>query len=353
MFANIIEIPLHFIDLHMLKPINTGILSFGMSGKLFQSPFLEAHPGFNLYAVAERSEKKAQHLFPAIISYPSVAELLADPLIELVIVNTPNYTHFEFAMQALHAGKHVLIEKPFAVKSEEAKILFAEAKKLGLYILPYQNRRYDSDFLSVKEVLASGSLGRLVEAHIRYDRYRYGIGPKVAKETPMPGSGLLYDLGPHMLDMVLELFGEPLSWTKTLGHYRPGTQVDDYAYIHLKYADDVQVFVTISMLVADVQPAFVLNGTRGSYIKKRSDIQEQQLLDGMRPDHAEFGIEDAEQQGILTVIAEDGTKTQESVATAKSSYLNLFEAVYQTIRMDAPYPVTETQVITQLTIIEG
>jgi len=335
----------------MQKPINTGILSFGMSGKLFHSPFLDAHPGFNLMAVAERSEKKAQLRFPDIISYHSVEELLENPDLELIVVNTPNYTHFEFALKALRAGKNVLIEKPFAVTSEEAEILFSEATAAGLYILPYQNRRYDSDFLSVKEVLASGKLGRMVEAHLRYDRYRYGIGPKVAKETPMPGSGLLFDLGPHMLDMVLELFGNPLEWTKTLGHYRPGTQVDDYAHIHLKYPGQVQVFVTISMLVADVQPAFILNGTRGSYIKERSDIQEQQLLADMHPDHPSFGIEAAGKEGLLTQIAENGAQTQTLVPTVKSTYLNLFEAVYQTIRNGAPYPVSQDQILQQIAIL--
>jgi predicted dehydrogenase len=324
-----------------------------MSGKLFQAPFLAAHPGFELYAVAERSEKKARDHYPAIVSYDSVEDIFSDPTIELVIVNTPNYTHFDFAHRALLAGKHVLVEKPITVTVEEAEILFAQARKNNLQILPYQNRRYDSDFLSVKEVLDTGKLGRLVEVHIRYDRYRHGIGPKVAKETPMPGSGLLYDLGPHMLDMVIALFGKPREWTKTLGQYRPDTQVDDYAFIHLKYPEGLQVFVAMSMLVADVQPAFILHGTKGSYIKQRSDIQEKQLLQNMTPDNPAFGVEDPPNDGLLTTIAEDGTKTQERITTVKSSYLNLFEAVYQSIRNGIPYPVAEDQLLQQIAILEA
>lgn len=200
----------------MQKPINTGILSYGMSGKLFHTPFIAAHPGFNLDAVVERKEKNAHLRFPGIKSYSTIDELIADPEIELVVINTPNYTHFEFAQKAIRAGKHILLEKPFTVTVAEAEILFEEAEKHNLYLLPYQNRRYDSDFLAVKDIVDGGKLGRLVEAHIRYDRYRYTIGPKVFKETPMPGSGLLYDLGPHLLDMVFALFGEPLEWTKTL-----------------------------------------------------------------------------------------------------------------------------------------
>jgi predicted dehydrogenase len=324
-----------------------------MSGKLFQAPFLAAHSGFDLYAVTERSEKKAKNQYSSVISYDTVEEILADPDIELVVVNTPNYTHFDFAHRALLAGKHVLVEKPFTVTSEEAKILFAEARKNDLHILPYQNRRYDSDYLSVKEVLNAGKLGRLVEVHIRYDRYRYGIGPKVAKETPVPGSGLLYDLGPHMLDMVIALFGEPLDWSKTLGQYRPDTQVDDYAFIHMKYPADLQVFVAMSMLVADVQPAFILHGTKGSYVKQRSDIQEKQLLASMTPDHPSFGIEDPVNDGLLTLMADDGSRIQQRVPTVKSSYLNLFEAVYQTIRNGKPYPVTEDQILAQLSMLEA
>jgi scyllo-inositol 2-dehydrogenase (NADP+) len=336
----------------MKSSICTGLLSFGMSGKLFQAPFLAAHPGFELHAVVERSEKKAKDQYPAVLSYDSIEDIFADPSIELIVVNTPNYTHFDFAHRALQAGKHVLVEKPFTVTSKEAEILFAEARKNNLHILPYQNRRYDSDFLSVKEVLDQGKLGRLVEVHIRYDRYRYGIGPKVAKETPVPGSGLLYDLGPHMLDMVIALFGEPLEWSKTLGQYRPHTQVDDYAFIHLKYPENLQVYVTMSMLVADVQPAFTLHGTKGSYIKQRSDIQETQLLKSIMPDDPAFGIEDPKNDGLLTTVAEDGTKTQEKIPSVKSSYLNLFEAVYQTIRNGIAYPVTEDQILQQLAILE-
>lgn len=337
----------------MQKPINTGLLSYGMSGKLFHAPFLAAHTGFNLSAVAERSEKKAQLQFPDIKSYPTIEALLADPDLELVIVNTPNYTHFDFAQHALRAGKNVLLEKPFAVTVAEATGLFELADTLNLQILPYQNRRYDSDYLSAKEIIESGKLGRLVEVHIRYDRYRYHIGPKVAKETSMPGSGLLYDLGPHLLDMVINLLGKPLEWRKTLGHFRPDTQVDDYATIHLQYPGEVQVFVTMSMLVADEQPAFMIHGTKGSYIKQRSDIQEKQLLQGMSPDDPRYGIEEEGRSGKLTIVEADGTKTTQLVSVATTNYLNLFEAVHQTIREGEPFPVTREQIIQQIEILES
>lgn len=325
----------------------------GMSGKIFHFPFLKVHDGFKITAVVERSVKKVQLKYPEIKSYDSVDELLVDPDIELVVVNTPNNTHFEYALKAIRAGKHVLMEKPFTVTSLDAKQLFQEAGRCNRHILPYQNRRYDSDFLSVKEVLDSGRLGRLVEMHIRFDRYRDTIGPKTFKETPVPGSGLIYDLGPHLLDAVISIFGKPLSWTKTLGHFRENTKVDDYVHMHLVYPEELQVYLTLSFMVVDAQPAYVLHGTKGSYVRQRTDIQEKQLLGGMSPDDPLFGIEEVGKDGILSTIAGNGTIIREKIKPVKSTYMNVFEGIYQTIREGRPYFVTEDQIIQQLEILES
>lgn len=335
------------------KTIKTGILSFGMSGTLFHAPFLEVHPGFELRAVVERNKKLAHKSYPNIISYDSVDQLMADDDIDLVVVNTPNDTHFEFALKALMAKKHVLVEKPFCVGSSQAKELFAVAKKVGRRILPYQNRRYDSDYLSVKSVLESARLGALVEVHMRYDRYRHHIGPKVAKETPVPGSGLMYDLGPHLLDAAMALFGYPLEWSKHTGQFRPKTQVDDYAHIHLLYPKGVQVFITMSMLVVQPQAAFVLNGTKGTFVKSRTDIQERQLLTGMSPGDPLFGLEGTDKYGVLTTIGGEGKKQIEKIESPKASYLNLFEDVYKCLVTGAAYPISEKDIIMQLRMLEG
>ena len=333
--------------------LKTGILSFGMSGQIFHAPFLNEHKNFELKAVVERSTKKAHLTYPDIKSYNTVDALLADSEIELIIVNTPNPTHFEFALKALQAKKHVLLEKPFTVNSSEAKELFKAAKKNNCYVLAYQNRRYDSDFLSVKEVLASGKLGQLVEFHLRYDRYKYNIGPKATKETSILGSGLAYDLGPHLLDAAISIFGIPVKWKKQLGKFRPNTQVDDYAHFHLMYQNGLQIFITTSMLVAQPQPAFVLHGTKGSYLKQRADVQEQQLQEGMKPSNPLFGIEDVNNQGILTTINLEGIKKHKNIVAKKSSYMHVFNDVYTAIREGKPYPVTEEQIIQQLEILES
>ncbi|GAA4235482.1 Gfo/Idh/MocA family oxidoreductase [Postechiella marina] len=333
--------------------IKTGVLSFGMSGSLFHCPFLNMHPKFNLKAIVERSTKKAQVVYPDIKSYNTVTELLNDDSIELVVINTPSSTHFDFALQAIRANKHIIVEKPFTVTSAEAKTLFKEAKTRNCIIMPFQNRRYDSDFLSVKKVIESGKLGRLIEVHFRYDRYKYAISTNITKESPVAGNGLLYNLGPHLLDASIALFGKPESFNiVTLGN-RPETQVDDYAHVHLKYNSGMQVYVTASLLVANALPAFVLHGTKGSYIKNRTDVQETQLQSGLKPDNVLFGVEKPNSEGVLTSVDDKGVVTEEKIASEKASYINFFEAVYQTLVNKKPFPITEYQIINQLEILES
>lgn len=335
-----------------MEPISTGILSFGMSGRIFHAPFIAAHPGFSFYGVTERSKKKAQSIYPDIKSFDSADELIADPAVELIIVNTPNNTHYEYAKKALLAGKHVLVEKPFAATSAEAKELFELGRKVDKKVLVYQNRRWDSDYNSVRGVLKSGKLGRLIEMHIRFDRYRKEIGPKLFKETQVPATGLSYDLGSHLLDLVISTFGKPLKSIKTLGSYRPGSQVDDFFHIHLVFSGDVQVFLSSTLLCVDPLPAFVLHGSEGSYIRVRSDVQEAQLDKGMSPLDEAYGIEPDTAAGKLTVLV-NGEKQTEYIAPLKGNYMGLFDAVYESVRNGQPYPVKEDEIIWQLEVLEA
>lgn len=337
----------------MKKEIVTGLMAYGMSGKVFHAPFVHTHPGFKLHAVTERNHKNAATDYPGIISYDTIDELLADPAIELIIINTPNYTHIDYAKRALQAGKHILVEKPFTATAAEAIEILDLAKSLHKKVLFYQNRRWDSDFTAVRQVIESGRLGKLSEVHFRYDRYRSTIGVKSFKEEPIAASGLMYDLGPHLLDQAISIFGKPESFHKILGKNRVGTQVDDYFSIHLAYPDSVNVFVHSNMMVVDALPAFVLNGTNGSLHKVRADAQEEQLLKGLKLSDPAYGIEAPGTEGKLTLIDEKGNKTTESIPSLNGSYLPLFEAVYQHIVNDVPYPVTQEQVITQLEILEA
>ncbi|WP_310392040.1 Gfo/Idh/MocA family oxidoreductase [Hymenobacter sp.] len=333
-------------------PIRTALLAYGMSGKLFHAPFLAAHPGFDLRAVAERTEQRMCVDYPGVRSYPGVAELLADPALELVVVNTPSGTHFDLAGQALRAGKHVLLEKPVATSVAQLRELFALARQTGRHLLAYQNRRWDSDFGAVARVVEGGQLGQLVEAHLRFDRYKPALNAKKFKEEPGPGSGLLYDLGPHLLDQAISLFGRPLSCRKTVGHHRPGTRVDDFFSLHLRYPAGLHVWVSSSLLVAAPGPAYVLHGTLGSYQKGRTDPQEAQLLRGLSPLAHDYGHEQAGQAGRLTLAAPDGALVTKPDAAASGNYLDLFEAVLQTIRNGVPYPVRREQLLWQNEVLE-
>lgn len=336
----------------MKDPIITGILAYGMSGRLFHAPFVELCPGFKFHAVVERSKKAAAEKYPSVKSYNNVEDILKDDKIELIIVNTPSYTHFDYAKQALNAGKHVLIEKPFTCNAVETKELFKIAKEAGKYVMAYQNRRWDSDFNSIKQVLESGDLGKLIEVNFRWDRYAKALSPKKYKELPEPGNGIGYDLCSHLLDQVISLFGKPLKSTKTLNRYRPDTLTDDYAHFHLIYPDQLNVYITASLLTANPLPSFALHGTDGTFIKKRTDIQEDQLNAGIKPFDKEYGIEPEGSEGSLTKVDAEGNKTTELLVAPKGDYTQLFEAVYQQIRNNVPYPVKQEDTIYQMELLD-
>jgi scyllo-inositol 2-dehydrogenase (NADP+) len=334
------------------QPIKTGLLSFGMSGRLFHAPFLHTHPGFSFHAVTERSQKKVNQFYPGVTSYDTTTELINDPGLELIIVNTPNNTHFEYAKLALMAGKHVLIEKPVATSVADLRELYELAKRMQLYVMAYQNRRWDSDFQTVKNIIESKKLGKLIEVHFRFDRYKPNIEAKPFKENPIPGSGLAYNLGPHLLDQIISLFGKPLQYHKATAANRNGSQVDDYAFFHLVYPNDLQVYVHTSLLVARPLPAFVLHGTKGSFLKNRTDIQETQLEQAISPVDENYGIEMPGSEGELTLIDDNGEKTTEYVSSPGGNYTQLFEAVYQQVRNNQPYPITNEHVLWQIEILE-
>lgn len=337
----------------MNKVITTGLMAYGMSGKIFHGPFLNIHEGFDLRAVAERHHKTADKDYPGIISYDSTEALLADDKIDLIVINTPNFTHFDYAIQALKAGKHILVEKPFTATTAEAKEVFSLAKKVDKKVFIYQNRRWDSDFITVKNLLNSGKLGKLNEVHFRFDRYKAGISIKSFKEELLAATGLQYDLGPHLLDQAISIFGKPLSFHKVLGKNRTDTKVDDYFSIQLSYPNSLYVYVHANMMVMDIQPAFVVHGTKGSFIKERADVQEDQLLKGIKPNEPGFGIEAKGMDGKLTLLDDNGEKTMDLIPSEAASYLPLFEAVYQSIVNDEPYPIEEEEIIAQLEILES
>ena len=220
-----------------MQKIKTALLSYGMSGKFFHAPFLELHPGFELIGSWERSEKRIQEDYPETKSFPSLESILEDATIDLVIVNTPVATHFEYAKKVLLAVKHTVVEKAFTTTVAEAQELDALAKENRLKLSVFQNRRWDSDFKTVKKIIDDGMLGDIVEAEFHFDRYNPILSPKQHKESANPGAGILKDLGPHIIDQALFLFGIPEAIFADIRLIREATLVDDYIDILLYYPD--------------------------------------------------------------------------------------------------------------------
>lgn len=292
--------------------------------------------------------------YPDIISYDTIDELINDPEIELVAVNTPGDTHYPFAKQALQAGKHVLIEKPAAASIEQVKELFQLGREQDRQVYIYQNRRWDSDFQSVKQVVESGKLGKLIEVNFRFDRYNPKLSPKVFKEDgSMRANGLVYDLGPHVLDQAISLFGKPLRFTKITGCNRPDSKVVDYFFFQLSYPNQLNVMVASSLLTAQPMPAFVIHGSNGTYIKDRVDVQEAQLDKAILPTDIDYGIEPAGTEGKLITFSSEGVKQVETVPSLQGNYTGLFEAVYQSIVNKRPYPITEENILAQMELLES
>jgi scyllo-inositol 2-dehydrogenase (NADP+) len=333
-----------------MKQINTAVLSFGMSGWVFHAPFIHAHDGFNFYAVWERTKNLAKEKYPAVKTFRELDVLLADEAVELVVVNTPNYTHFEYAKKALTAGKHVVVEKPFTVTVAEGKELIELAEKNGLLLTVYQNRRYDGDYKTVKKVISEGSTGDIVEAEFHFDRYKQELSPKIHKETPGPGTGSLYDLGSHIIDQALQLFGSPLSVFADIRIVREVSQVDDYFEV-LLYYKNLRVRLRSSYLVREPLPAYILHGTKGSFIKSKTDVQENDLLAGKIPGSAGWGVEPDSEKGLLHT-EENGKIFREHIISEKGNYMELYDTLYNAIRNGAEIPVKSEDALNVIKVIE-
>ena len=333
------------------KPIKTALCSFGMSGWVFHAPFITANPGFTFYAVWERSKNLAQEKYPGVKVFRTYDEMLADIEVELVIVNTPSYTHYEYAKKSLQAGKHTIIEKPFTTTVAEAEELVALAKTKKVKLSVFQNRRYDSDFKTVKKILAEGLLGEIKEAEFHYDRYNPALSPKLHKEIPGPGAGCTYDLGPHLIDQALHLFGMPEAVFGDQNITRPESKVDDYFEI-LLYYPTYRVRLKSGYFVKEPVPSFVLHGFYGSFLKSRGDIQEPQLQAGVKPGGADWGKEPESGKGYLHT-ERNGTVIKEYVATLAGNYGEYYEGIYNALRHDAPLPVTGEDGVNVITIIEA
>lgn len=334
-----------------MATINTALCSYGMSGHLFHAPFIEAHPDFNLYAVFERTKNLAEKKYPNIKTLRALEDILKDETIDLVVVNTPNITHYDYTKKALEAGKHVIVEKPFTVTTKEAEELITLAEKQNLKLSVYHNRRWDSDFKTVKKVVQQGVLGDIVETEFHYDRFDPELSYKNHKETPTEGVGSLYDLGSHLIDQALQLFGIPNSVFATLDSFRKESKVGDYFDVKLYY-DSHFVTLKSSYFVREPLPAYSIHGTKGSFIKSKADIQETELQKEIKPNTANWGIEPESERGLLHII-ENNTSKKELVVTEQGDYMAYYNGVAEAIKNNKSLPVTAEEATQVITIIEA
>lgn len=328
---------------------NVGLCAYGMSGKLFHAPFFEAHPGFKLTKIVRRSDQSEINEYPSTIIVNSISELLEDSDIDLVVINTPVQLHFEHAKAAILAGKHILVEKPFTVTSEEAIELDELVKENNVKLTVFQNRRYDRDYLAVKDIIGQKSLGEIHEVEMRFDRFRATAGGKKHKEGSLPGSGTLYDLGAHLIDQAIQLFGLSEKIFADMMILRPDVGSDDYFELLLYYPDNLRVRLISSVMVMEKAPGYSLHGARGSFIQQRSDAQEETLLSGVSPQMSTWTPELKNPDGILQLIT--GQIRQETRSNA-GNYMNFFTDLYNFLERKGENPVPAEQAIQTISLIE-
>jgi scyllo-inositol 2-dehydrogenase (NADP+) len=331
--------------------INAALCSFGMSGRVFHAPFITLHPQMNLIGAWERSKYLINEHYPTAKSYPSYEDLLADNTVQLVVVNTPTYTHYEYAKQALLSGKHIVVEKAFTTTVAEAEELKAIATERGLIINVFQNRRWDSDFSTVKSIVDKGVLGEINEAEFRFDRFNLNLSPKGHKEDPGPGAGIVKDLGPHIIDQALYLFGMPSALFADIRTTRPTSVVDDCFEI-LLYYPTMRVRLKAGYIVKEALPSYIVHGKKGSFVKNRADVQEPKLLLNEKPNLTDWGTEPETEKGILN-LDDNGTTIRNTVPTLKGNYYHFYDGVYQSIANNKPPVVSADDGINVMKIIES
>jgi predicted dehydrogenase len=334
------------------KTLRVGIIGFGLAGQTFHAPLVRATPGLRVAAVASSSPDKVRAALGDAVTVLADARALAtSELVDLVVVASPNATHFALAALALEAGKHVVVDKPFTPTVEEAQRLAAMAGERGLLLSVFHNRRWDSSTRTATALLAAGTLGTIRHAAIHFDRFRPQALPRW-KEDAAAGGGTWMDLGPHMLHEALHYFGWPLAIQADLAMLRPGTGADDCIQARLRYADGLRVDVGASMLAAVPRPRVALYGTRGSWVKQHLDTQEATLKSGRLPgpDAAAWGVDP--EQGVLS-LEENGTVKTTSLATANGAYQEYYRQVRDAILDGAPNPVPPADAIAVMALLEA
>ena len=329
--------------------IDVGLIGFGFAGRTFHAPVISAVEGLRLAAILQRQGSEAGQAYPAARAVRNLDELLAISSIQLIVIATSNPSHFEIARQCLQAARHVVVDKPFTTTYAEAAELVSIAAKQQRIISVYQNRRWDGDFLTVQRLLAENKLGRVVLYESHFDRFRPHVRD-VWRERPEPGGGLLFDLGPHLIDQTMLLFGLPGAITADVRIERDGAQIDDAFDLVFHYSK-MRALLRAGVLVSTPTPRFAIQGTQGGYLKYGLDPQEDALKRGEAPSSEFWGYEAPERWGTL-LQAQGDAFVKEQLPTMPGDYRQYYANVRDAIFAKAPLAVTPESALNVMRALE-
>jgi scyllo-inositol 2-dehydrogenase (NADP+) len=333
--------------------INVGLIGFGLAGRAFHAPVINAVQGLRLAAIVQRSGKEASEMYPDARIVRSVEELLTIPDIRLIVIATPNDTHYSLARQCLAASRDVVIDKPLTPTLEEARNLVGFAQERSRLLTVYQNRRYDSDFQAVQQIVSGGELGRIVRFETSYDRFRPQLKPGAWRERSGAGAGILFDLAPHLIDHALLLFGLPEAISADIRIERDGAVVDDSFDMTLYYPRDCRAILRATMLAAALRPRFVLHGTKGAYVKQSFDVQEPKLRAGRVPwEEPPTSAELEENSGVLTLASSNGTTVERKIPPGPGDYRTYYANIRDAMLGNATLAVSPQHAINIMRILE-
>jgi scyllo-inositol 2-dehydrogenase (NADP+) len=334
----------------MKRIINTGLVGFGLSGRVFHAPFVETNPDFHLHTIVS-SGTEAKKLYPNARILTSFEDLIADPEIDLVVICTPHQMHAEQAVKAMEAGKHVVIEKPVAMSSEEIEQLIQTAKITRKIIFPYHNRRWDGDFLTLRHIINEGYLGEVIDFESHFDRYQILVSRAEWRYAQKDGGGTLFDLGPHLIDQAICLFGSPRDVSCLLYFQREGSKANDSFDLKLIYPK-VTATLRAGVFVKETGPRFQVHGTLGSYIKYGLDTQEAALKNGVIPGSKNFGVEPKKNHGLLHSVAKEKT-LRLHYPSFPGHYMGFYEDVYAALTGKKQPEIVAEKALLNLKIIEA
>jgi len=330
--------------------IDVGLIGFGLAGRYFHAPVINAVPGLRVAAILQRTGDTAAEIYLDACILRTIDDLLAIDSLKLIVVATPNQSHFPLAKRSLEAGRHVVVDKPFTLNVAEARELIALARSRHLILSVYHDRRFDADFQGLRKIIDSGELGRITRFESTYDRYRPSRKPGAWREQPGPGSGVFFDLSPHLFDQAFTLLGTPEALTADIRTERIGFNTDDAFDVLLHYPQDVRALLRATMLSASPRPRLVVLAQNGAYSKRDFDPLELTLRAGHVPESDNWALEKEENWGELTLVKDGRTTTRRvpSIGDWRDFYANVRDAILGV----APILVTPQQVMNVMVALE-